>query len=253
MDLATLLGLLGGLGIMIGAIVVGPSAGMFVNAPSLLIVVGGTFTAVMMKFTLGQFLGAIKVAVRAFLGKTQSPADLIAQMSELANIARKEGFLGLEGQQVGNDFLQKGIQLLVDGHGPEVVRGVLSKDMNQTLERHDVGQSIFRAIGDAGPAMGMIGTLIGLVQMLANMSDPASIGPAMAVALLTTLYGAMIANMMAIPIADKLAVRSKEERMIKALIIDGLSALQAGHNPRVIQEMLVAYLPTSKRAALQEG
>lgn len=253
MDLATLLGLVAGIGVMGGAIVIGPSAGMFLNPPGLLIVLGGTFAAVMMKFTLGQFLGAVKVAIKAFSSKASKPEELITEIGELANIARKEGFLGLEGKEVDNVFLQNGVQMLVDGHGPEVVKQVLNKEVGQSQERHLIGQKIFKSIGDSAPAMGMIGTLIGLVQMLANMEDPKSIGPAMAVALLTTLYGAMIANMVALPIADKLSLRSKEESMIKSVIIDGIAAIQAGYNPRVIEELLSTYLPTSKRDKADEG
>lgn len=247
MDLATLIGLVGGIGIMISAIVLGGSGGMFVNPPSLLIVFGGVFAVVMMKFSLGQFLGAVKVAVQVFKIKMDKPEDLINELEEMADVARKEGFLALEGREINNGFLSKGIQMLIDGHGPEVVRGVMGKEMQQAVDRHSVGQKIFKGLGDYAPAMGMIGTLIGLVQMLANMSDPKAIGPAMAVALLTTLYGAMLANLVALPIADKLGLRSNEERMINSLIIDGVSAIQAGQNPRVIKEMLLAYLPGSKR------
>ncbi|MGR8920841.1 MAG: MotA/TolQ/ExbB proton channel family protein, partial [Gammaproteobacteria bacterium] len=137
--------------------------------------------------------------------------------------------------------------MMVDGHEPDVVRQTLLTDLNAAVERHDLGKSIFKSIGDAAPAMGMIGTLIGLVQMLSNMSDPAAIGPSMAVALLTTLYGAIIANVFAIPIADKLGLRANEERMVKSMIIDSLQGIQEGRNPRVIEEILKTYLPSSKR------
>lgn len=247
MDLATLIGLVAGFGVMIGAIFLGGSAGMFINTPSLVVVLGGTFAAVMMKFSMGQFIGAIKVALNVFMHKEEKVDGLITDLEEMANTARKEGLLALEGVEVSNTFLKKGIQMMVDGHTPEMVRGVLKKDMDNTIERHEIGQKIFKGFGDYAPAMGMIGTLIGLVQMLANMSDPKSIGPAMAVALLTTLYGAMIANLLALPIADKLALRSQEERRMKSLILDGLSGIQAGHNPRMIQEMLSTYLPQKQR------
>ena len=247
MDLATLIGLVAGISTMIGAIFLGGSAGMFVNVPSLVVVLGGTFAAVMMKFSMGQFVGAVKVAMKTFMHKEEKVDQLIEDLEQMANTARKEGLLALEGVEVTNTFLKKGIQMMVDGHTPEMVRGVLKKDMENTIERHDIGQKIFKGFGDFAPAMGMIGTLIGLVQMLANMSDPKAIGPAMAVALLTTLYGAMIANLVALPIADKLALRSAEEKRMKSLILDGISGIQAGHNPRMIQEMLSTYLPQSKR------
>ena len=167
-------------------------------------------------------------------------------------MARKGGLLSLEGKEVNNQFLAGGIQLLVDGHDPDVVRTLLGKDLKQGIERHEWGQKIFEAIGDTAPAMGMIGTLVGLVAMLANMSDPQTIGPAMAVALLTTLYGAMLATMFAIPIADKLNLRSTEEGRIKNLIIDALLAIQSGQNPRVIEAMLKTYLPESQRKSAEE-
>jgi chemotaxis protein MotA len=253
LDIATLIGLLGGWGTMVAAIILGGSAGMFLNIPSLAIVCGGTFMVVMMKFSMGQFLGAVKVAVKVFSNKTSDTAGLIDELEEMAGVARKDGLLALEGRDISDDFLKKGIGMMVDGHSPEVIRSVLSKDMAQTIERHEVGQAIFKGLGDYAPAMGMIGTLIGLVQMLANMDDPKSIGPAMAVALLTTLYGAMLANLFALPIADKLELRSTEERRVKALILDGLQSIQAGHNPHVIKALLSTYLPASKRSTEDKG
>jgi len=155
--------------------------------------------------------------------------------------------LSLEGKESENKFLMNGIQLLVDGHDPEVVRTLLTKEMNLAVERHDSGAGIFSQLGEVAPAMGMIGTLIGLVAMLANMDDPKSIGPAMAVALLTTLYGAMVANMFAQPVADKLALRAGQEAMSKRMVIDALLAIQAGQNPKVIESMLRTYLAEGKR------
>lgn len=253
MDLATLVGLLGAFGIIVAAIVVGGSAIIFVNIPSLLIVGGGTIFAVLMKFPMGHFLGAFKVAMKAFFSKGDDPVKLIEEGVSLANIARKEGVLGLEGQDIENEFLKRGIQLCVDGHEPEFVRTMLGKDINLTIERHERGQAIFKAIGDMAPAMGMIGTLIGLVQMLSAMDDPKAIGPAMAVALLTTLYGAIIANAFALPIADKLAHRSQEERLNKGLILETISSIQEGLNPRVMEELLKTYLPAGKRDDVGEA
>jgi len=248
MDLATLIGLVGAFGIVIASMLMGGSAGMFVNIPSLLIVLVGTLFVVLMKFSLAQFLGAIKIAIKAFSFKLAKPEQIIEEVVELADAARKGGLLSLEGKEVSSNFLSKGIQLLVDGHDADVVRNLLRKDLQQTLQRHEWGAKIFSAMGDVGPAMGMIGTLVGLVAMLANMDDPKSIGPAMAVALLTTLYGAMFANMFALPVADKLALRREEEGRVKSMIIDALLAIQGGQNPRVIDSMLKAYLPESQRA-----
>ena len=252
MDLGSLVGLICAFGIVVAAIVVGGSPMTFVSVPAILVVVGGTTGAVMMKFTLARFFGAFKVAMKAFISKLDKPEDLIEQTVEMANEARKGGLLALEGKETENTFLAKGIQLMVDGHEPEVVRQTLMTDMHSALERHDIGKKIFKPIGDTAPAMSMVGTLIGLVQMLANMSDPKSIGPAMAIALLTTLYGAMIANIFALPIAGKLALRSGGERMIKSMIVDSLSGIQEGRNPRVIEEILKTYLPSSKRGSSED-
>ena len=246
-DLATLIGLLGAFGIVIASMLMSGSLSMFVNVPSLLIVFVGTLFVVLMKFSLAQFLGAVSVAIKAFSFKLVAPDQLIEEVVDLADTARKGGMLALEGKEVSSNFMQKGIQLLVDGHDADVVNSVLRKDLRQTLQRHEIGAKIFAAMGDVGPAMGMIGTLIGLVAMLANMDDPKSIGPAMAVALLTTLYGAMFANMFALPVADKLTLRREEEARVKSMILDALLAIQAGQNPRVIDSMLKVYLPEKKR------
>ena len=248
MDLATLIGLIGAFGIVLTSIMLGGSAGTFVNTPSLLVVLGGTVLVTMMKFSLGKFAGAASIAVKAFLYKPSNPEDLIEESVELAKAARQGGLLALEDREISDEFMKTGLGLLIDGHPADTVRSMLQKDLNETLKRHSDGQDIFKAIGDVGPAMGMIGTLIGLVQMLSNMDDPKQIGPAMAVALLTTLYGAILANMFALPIADKLAVRSREENTSKTLIIDALLSIQGGQNPRIIAAMLEAYLPRSKRA-----
>jgi chemotaxis protein MotA len=156
--------------------------------------------------------------------------------------------MALESQEIENPFLNKGIQLCVDGHPPDLVRKMLSKDISLTIQRHETGQKIFKALGTVAPAMGMIGTLIGLVQMLANMDDPKAIGPAMAVALLTTLYGAVIANAFALPLADKLELRSQEEKTNRTLILETISGIQEGMNPRVLEELLKAFLPEGQRA-----
>ncbi|MCX4190985.1 flagellar motor protein PomA [Methylophaga sp. OBS1] len=253
MDLATLLGLVTAWGLIIATIALGAAAGTFVNMPSLAIVLGGTFAVVLMRFTLGQFIGSIKTATKAFLHKSESPQAIIDNVVELAGIARKEGLLALERQEISNPVLSKGIMMLVDGHEPAVVKKALLTELNETLNRHSVGQQIFKAMGDAAPAMGMIGTLVGLVQMLSNMSDPKSIGPAMAVALLTTLYGAMLANMFALPIADKLSLRSSEELMNKNIIIESVLGIQEGQNPKILGEILKNFLPASKRDSEEEA
>jgi len=246
-DLATIIGVAGGLGMVIMAMILGGDIVIFYNLPSLLIVFVGSIFVAMQKFTLEQYLGAMKVAGKAYSFKLNKPEEVIEEVVELADAARKGGLLSLEGKEVSNEFMSKGIQLLVDGHDPDVVKGLLSRDMKLTTERHENGAKIFAAIGDVGPAMGMIGTLIGLVGMLANMDDPKTIGPAMAVALLTTLYGSLLATIVALPIKDKCLLRAAEEDLLQRLIIDGLLAIQAGQNPRVIEALLKTYLPTGKR------
>lgn len=252
MDLATLVGMIGALGLIVMTMMMSGDIGMFVNAPSLVIVVGGSLFAVMMKFTLPQFLGAGKVAAKSFMFQSVDPGELIDEIVGLADEARKGGLLSLEGKEVGSEFLQKGIQLLVDGHDGDVVKSMLSKDRDMALDRHKTSAEIFGSIETMAPAMGMIGTLIGLVAMLANMSDPKAIGPAMAVALLTTLYGAVLANGVFGPMAAKLKLRADEEARAKSLCIDALLGIQAGQNPRVIDSMLRTYLPETKRGVEEE-
>ena len=251
MDLATLIGLLGAFLVIGSAIVLGASSEVFFNVPSLLIVVVGSLFVVLMKFSLKQFLGAIKVAARAFKFRLPSVEESITELVEIAQVARKEGVLALESREISSPFLKAGIQLMIDGQGQDTIRAFLEKERLLTLDRNRWGAKVFSAMGDVGPAMGMIGTLIGLVQMLSNMEDPKSIGPAMAVALLTTLYGAMMATMLCIPLADKLNLRMTEEARMQALWIDALLAIQDGINPRIIEQMLKTYLPPDKRATAE--
>lgn len=253
MDLATLIGLIGTCVVMLTAIVLGGSVGAFVDSAAIVLVIGGTLLVTLMKFSFRQFANATKVAIKAFTYRVPEPEALIDASIHLANQARASGLLALEEADVPDEFFKKALDLVVDGHDPEVVRSILTKDLELTLKRHRDGQAIFKAIGDAAPAMGMIGTLIGLVQMLGSMSDPKQIAPAMAIALLTTLYGAMIANVIAIPIADKLAMRSTDERLAKSLIIDAVMSIQDGQHPRVMQDLLKNYLPKSRRSEEQRA
>lgn len=247
MDIATLIGMLGALGVIVGAILFGGSASGFFDIPSVLIVIGGTLFANLIKFPLEQTLGAFKVASRAFVHRPVSSEALISECIELAGVARKEGLLGLEAIEINNEFLEKGVQMAIDGHDADFVRRLLSKEINLNIERQEMGEAIFRGFGDSAPAMGMIGTLVGLVQMMSNMSDPKAIGPAMAIALLTTLYGAVLANAVAVPMAEKLAYRTAEERRHRHLILEAIHGIQEGLNPRVLESLLSAYLPEGQR------
>ena len=255
MDIATVIGFVATLGMMLWALDLSSAGniGMFYDFASIVIVFGGSFTVVFMKFTLSQLLDACKAIGKSFVFKMESPEELIEKAVQLADSARKGGFLALEEAEIPNAFMQKGINMLVDGHDADVVRGTLEKDIDLTYERHVVYVTLYKQLGDLGPAMGMIGTLIGLVAMLANMSDPKSIGPSMAVALLTTLYGALQANCVFIPLADKMAVRNDEEKNNNLLILDAIMGIQDGQNPKVIEGMLRNYLQAKKREAKAEG
>lgn len=252
MDFATLIGLVGAILLIASAVILGVSPDVFLNGPSLLIVLGGSVLVVLAKFSFAQFLGAFGAAVRAFKFKLPETRAAIEELVDVAQIARKEGVLGLEGREVESPFLEQGIQMLVDGQDGATIKQLLNKERLMTLEHNRSGAKVFTALADVGPAMGMIGTLIGLVQMLSNMEDPKSIGPAMAVALLTTLYGAMLATMICSPIADKLSLRMTEEARMQSLYIDALVAIQEGTNPRVIEQLLTSYLTPKERSKAGE-
>ena len=254
MDLATLIGLVSGTAVVLVAIFIGGDFMTFVNVPSLLIVIGGAIAATILRFTLADVMTALKTGIAAAMSHSQTgPRMLIQEIAELAQKARKEGLIGLDGMEIGNEFLKKGVQLCVDGLTFEFIKDALSRDRDLFIERHEEGEKIFRAIGDAAPAFGMIGTLVGLVQMLSTMDDPSTIGPSMAIALLTTLYGAMIANVICLPIADKLDAKFKVEQVNLTLAIDGVMQIRESKSPDLIKEMLVAYLPEKQRADFAEA
>jgi chemotaxis protein MotA len=252
LDIATLVGILGAFGIIIGAIMTGGELGPFIDVPSMLIVVGGTFFVTFSQVTLGDFLSSFTIGLKSVLYKVDDPMQLIEESVQLADIARKNGLLALEGQEITNPFMQKGVMLCVDGHDPTLVKKMLDSEVKLTLSRHENGIRMFRNMATMAPAMGMIGTLVGLVQMLSNMSDPAAIGPAMAVALLTTLYGAIIANAFATPVADKLTRSTEMEELNSRLIIETISGIQEGMNPRILEQLLSTYLINSKRPTEEE-
>ncbi|MDH4320808.1 MAG: MotA/TolQ/ExbB proton channel family protein [Desulfobulbaceae bacterium] len=252
MDIATVIGLVFGFAILAAAVLIGGSVLLFVNIPSILIVGGGTLATAFIRYSMSDVINSMKVALNAFTTKLSVPHEVIQEIVNLANIARKNGLIVLEQQPISDAFLKKAIMYCVDGHEAEFIQEVLEKEVDLTVERHGVGQSLFKGMGESAPAFGMIGTLVGLVQMLANMSDPASIGPAMAVALLTTLYGAVLANVLFIPLADKLALRSSEEERNRRLIIEGVLGILKGLNPRVMEEFLETFLPPKDRGQSQK-
>ncbi len=252
MDIATILGLSFGSIILIVSILMGGSPGLFLNIPSILIVVGGTIATSFIRYSMADVINTMKVAIKAFTSRLSVPFEVIQEIVNLANIARKNGLIVLEQQPISDPFLKKAIMYCVDGHEADFIQEVLEKEVELTVERHEVGQGVFKGMGDSAPAFGMIGTLVGLVQMLANMSDASTIGPAMAVALLTTLYGAVMANMVFIPMADKLALRSAEEERNRKLIIEGVLGILKGLNPRVMEEFLETFLPPKDRGKGQK-
>ena len=248
MDIATIVGLLAGSILLVSAILTGGNALIFINVPSVLIVIGGTIATAFIRFSMSDVINSIKVAGNAFSSKLSVPQEVIQEIVNLANIARKNGLIILEQQPIADPFLKKAIMYCVDGHEAEFIHEVLKKEVSLTVERHGVGQSVFSGMGEAAPAFGMIGTLVGLVQMLASMDDPSTIGPSMAIALLTTLYGAVIANLIMLPIADKLSLRSREEERNRNLIIEGVLGILKGLNPRVMEEFLQTFLPPKDRS-----
>lgn len=247
MDIATVIGLVSGTVLIFGSIMLGGSIGAFINVPSLLVVVGGTVAVTFIRFKMADVIGSIKVALKAFLFKMQNPEDIIEEMVEYTRIAKKEGLIALEKETPADPFSAKALRYLSDGYDEGLIEDMLSKDIRLTLQRHSTGQQVFKSAGDAAPAFGMIGTLIGLVQMLSSMSDPASIGPAMAIALLTTLYGAVVANLVCIPIADKLSLNSEKEKLTKTIIVEGAIAINRGVSPMVLEESLKIFLSPKER------
>ena len=213
---------------------------------------GGTLAATLISEKMGTFIGAAKVALKAFFAKPVAVDKTITRLVELATLMRKDGALALENEEIDDPFLAKGVRLSVDGLAPDEVQGALMSEMRSFKDRHKQGHRIFRFMGATAPAMGMVGTLIGLVQMLQVMDDPDSIGPSMAVALLTTLYGAILAFLVFIPIADKLECRTKDEAQNMAVVLMGVDSLLKGENPRFMRDKLDSFLEPKQRNAKEE-
>ena len=255
MDIATVVGIISSFGLVIGAIFLGSGLNIFINVPSLLIVVGGTLGTTMINYPLKEVIGVMKVVKNALFANNQAVEQLIKSFVDFAYKTRKEGILALENElkNVEDEFLKKGVQMSIDGLEPTEIRVILDTELEYIESRHRLGAEVFTTMGTFAPAMGMIGTLIGLVQMLQSMDDPSTIGPAMAVALLTTFYGSVMANIICMPIAGKLKTRSKEEALSKELTIQGIIALSNGDNPRIIEQKLQAFLPPAQREAMNNA
>ena len=253
MDIATILGALIAFGLVFQAMAAGGGIGGFIDVPSIGIVFGGTLGVLLMNFPLNKVTGVAKVAIKTVMFKLSSPTEEILRIVEYANLARREGLLALEDklQAVDDAFFAKGIQLVIDGFPVETVRDIMELEAEWQFQRHSAGKKILDQAGAMAPAFGMVGTLIGLVKMLANLSDPSQIGGGMAVALLTTLYGAMVANMFAIPLSGKLEIRAKEEALLRDLMVEGIVAIQSGEKPQLIKEKLKSFLPPSLRDTVE--
>jgi chemotaxis protein MotA len=251
MDKATLLGLFLGIFFLIFGMGVG-SIPSFINPPSILVTFGGTFGSIFIAFSFEQVMSSFKIAKKTFNTEANDPIEILNTIIFLSDKARREGILSLDKElkNIKVPFLVKGLQLVVDGSDEETVKGVLEIEKDAIEERHKTGKDLFETLGNYAPAWGMIGTIIGLIQMLQTLDDPSSVGPAMAVALLTTFYGAVAANFVFIPIAQKLKIRSQQEMFAKELIIAGIIAILMGDNPRTIKEKLAGYLPILDREKL---
>ena len=249
MDIATILGVISAFGLMCIAISMGGGIQLFINIPALMIVVGGTLGATMINYPVKDVLGVFKVVKKALFAKKISVTELIKRFVTFAKKSRKEGILTLEDdiKDENDEFLRKGVQLAIDGLEPQEIGEILETEIDFVRSRHQLGAEIFTSMGTYSPALGMIGTLIGLVQMLQTMDDASKIGPAMAVALLTTFYGSIMANIVCLPIAGKLRTRSKEEVLTKEMAIQGIASLSNGDNPRILEQKLQAFIPPNQR------
>ena len=254
MDLGILFGFIGTWILILWAIFAGGSINMFIDVPSLILVIGGTSAIMFFSFPVRNLRVLIGVVKRAFFPNRMSVEKLIDDMVSYAEIARRDGILSLENttKDIEDPFIVRGIQMAVDGTDPELIEQIMTNELDNLIERHESCKGIFDTGGKYAPAMGMIGTLVGLVIMLKNMDDPAAIGPGMAVAILTTLYGALISNAICGPLADRLSKRSAEEILYKTIIIKGVMAIQSGDNPRIVEQKLKTFLPPKLRKETAE-
>jgi len=248
MDIATLLGFLATFGLIVMAM---GDPMVFVDMPSVYIVILGTLTAVLARSSIPEFVGGFTGALKALLHKEDKPEDLIEQLVNLGTIARKDGMIALEGQDIANPFLAKGIRMLVDGTDPGIIKSAMEREMAMDKGRRKNTMDFIASAQEIAPAMGMIGTLIGLVIMLGNMSDPKAIGPAMAIALLTTMYGAIVANVICIPINQKLAKIDLITNLNNELILEGVMFIQSGGNPRMLTDLLLSFVDPKARGKLE--
>lgn len=244
MDITAVAGVVAGIFLVIWGIMLGGDLRVFYDFPSIVITLGGTLAGILINYSPNQLREVGRTVRVVFQQKNTEPLDIIDQLVSFATKARREGLLALESdaEELDNEFLKKGIQLIIDGTDPELTRSIMETDLAFLEERHKAGKAVFDSAGTLAPAFGMIGTLIGLVNMLRNLKDPDAIGPGMATALITTFYGAVLANLLFIPLSGKLAIKSREEVFLKEIMIEGILSVQAGDNPRIVEEKLKAFL-----------
>ncbi|MBD3179646.1 MAG: motility protein A [Candidatus Latescibacteria bacterium] len=255
MDLATIAGIVMGITLISLSIMTGGSAGTFINIPSMLATIGGGIAATFISFPLKTLLNVVNVVKNTILHSDKSPVDTIRALTSYAEKARKEGMLALEDEAEAeeDEFLKKGLLLAVDGTEADLLNKIMRTEIESVADRHTLGQNVLRQMGAFFPAFGMIGTLIGLVAMLSQMNDPSKIGPGMAVAILTTFYGAFLANLFCLPMAEKLSVRSEKEIQRMELVIAGIMAIKEGDTPRVVEEKLKSFISPGERNMLDQG
>jgi chemotaxis protein MotA len=249
-DIATVVGLVAAFGLIVWSIFLGGDIQGFIDMPSVAVVIGGTMGALLVNFPLARIMGIVHLLKKTFLFKQEDPDTVIGKIVKYAERARREGMLALEEESEHEDdeFLRKGLRLAVDGTDPQLLEKILETDLEQVESRHAEGTKILSAGGTFAPAFGMIGTLIGLVNMLSSLEDPTQIGAGMATALITTFYGAVIANAFFLPMAGKLETRSREEMLNRNMVIEGIMAIQSGDSPRIVEEKLKSFLsPTLRR------
>lgn len=255
MDIATVVGFAAGTALLIITVLLTGDVTVFFDLPSVVLVFGGTLSATLINFPLSDVLSTFNTLKNAFIHKTVNTELLIQRLVEFATVARREGILALEAHasKAEDTFMQKSIQLAIDGTAPELIKDILTTEIAFMEDRHSMGQSVLSAMAAFAPAFGMIGTLIGLVAMLATLDDPSKIGAGMAVALLTTLYGALLANMIFLPSVGKLKVRTATELLQKEIIIEGILSIQSGDNPRVVEQKLKAFVAPAIRERIIIG
>jgi len=255
-DVGTVIGLVVGVGaVLLSIILGGGNPATLINIPSVLVVIGGTIGAVVVSYPLARVFKIQNVLMKAFFAKPADAVGTIRDLVRYAEVARREGILSLENliTEMKDPFIVRGVKMAVDGTDPELIKTIMDTELEALMERHFQGKQMLDLIGRYAPAFGMIGTLLGLIAMLQNMDDPSKIGPGMAVALITTLYGALLANIVTGPMADKLVSRDNEEVLVKSIIIAGVMSIQSGDNPRVVESKLLTFLPPSDRAAVNPG